>query len=835
MDDDSPFRLAVPLTAREQDILALLAEDLSDREIAARLFVAHSTVKWYNRQIFNKLGADNRQQAVERATALGLLGKSEAGRQRFHNLPVHVTPFIGRQRETGELVRLLQDDQQRLVTILAPGGMGKTRLAAELAYQLLPQYRDGVYFVQLTSVTTLEQIISTTAEALDYMFIPDHRLPKTQLLDFLADKQMLLILDNFEHLLDEAPFVNELLQASNQISVVVTSRERLHVQVETIFPLGGLDSAAGDEQQLTNVSDAVELFWQCAARAQPNFTANADASVVQICQFVEGMPLAIELAAAWVTALSPAEILTELRRNLDFLQSELRDVPARQRSIRAVFVTTWVRLGETEQQVFAKLSIFNGGFTREAAQAVTGAQLSDLSSLVNRALIVRDPHTNRFQIHELLRQYAFEVLQKSGLADTTTDAHCRYFAAFTDAWTRALKTPQQVNALYVLEADLENIRAAIEYAATHDRVDLLDHFSELWYFYEILGEYFEAETVFGSVLQRLEKTDGVTLGKFLAGQAHMLTRLGKREQARVYGQESLRLLRAKGALREAIFSLIVLSDYEVSAQDERRQHLDEGMRLAQTYQDEWAVLVLEFLYGYYGVYEQKDLKGARERFIHCLQMAEAQGNVWAMTFILRLLALVASLENQPDNARQLLENSLIQARKIRQRLQIVEALTGLAGLAVNERNFPLAQRLLEECLELERRTGRVQKVAILYALLGNVERRQARFASAQTYLTEALRLVAPTSDTVDKLEVLYYVAELLSDTDQKPQTVELLGFISERAKHSRLPLEAIEWFEPAVSQLREELSADVYEPAFERGRTLTFDAIAARFADQPMP
>lgn len=828
MDDDAPIYLPTALTGREREILALLAEDLSDREIAERLVVAYSTVKWYNRQIFNKLGVDNRQQAVARAFTIGLLGTSEIA-QPFRSLPVQLTPFVGRKREVSALTSLIQDEQRRLITILAPGGMGKTRLATEVAHKLLPHFRDGVYFVPLTAVTTLDQIISTTAEVLDYTFVPDRRSPKTQLFDFLADRHLLLILDNFEHLLEEAPLVSELLQASSGVSVIVTSRERLHLQAETIFPLGGLDAVEYDEQS-ADVGDAVKLFMQCAARAQPYTVTNGDASIHQICRFVEGMPLAIELAAAWVTALSPAEILGELRRNLDFLQTELRDVPLRQRSIRAVFVTTWERLGETEQQVFAKLSVFNGGFTREAAQAVTGAQANDLSSLVNRALIVRDPHTNRFQIHELLRQYAFEELRKSGLAEATADAHCRHFADFTTVWTSALKTPQQVKALEVIEAELGNIRAALEHAAAHDRVDLLDPFSELWYFYEILGMYFEAETVFDTVIRRLEKTDSITLGKFLASQTHILTRLGKREQARVYGQESLRLLREKKALRETIFSLILLSDYELSTQDERKLLLDEGMRLAQTYRDKWAILVLEFLYSFYGVYEQRDLQGARERLIRCLQMAEEQGNVWAMTFILRLLALVASLENQPDNARQLLEASLVQARKIRQRLQIIDALTGLAELAVAEGNFPRAQQLLVESLELERRMGRVQRVALLYALLSDVERRQTRYASAQAYLTEALRLVVPTSDTVDKLEVLSHAVKLLSDTGQKPQAVELLGFICERAKHSRLPLEATEWFELLASRLREELP-DAYELALERGRTLTIDMITARLAD----
>lgn len=407
---------SVRLSQREHDILELLAENRSDREIAVHLTLAYSTVKWYNRQIFNKLGVDNRQQAVERAFDLGWLEPPQSAHDPDHNLPKPLTLFVGRLKELEDLTRLLIDPHTRLVTILAPGGMGKTRLALATAQSVLGQFANGIHFVPFAALTSPEHLVPTIASAIGFQFSPDRRMPKQQLIDYLRTKQILLVLDNFEHLTEGAALVAELLSAAPELKVLVTSRERLKLEWETVYPLGGLPYPEQDGKTDVLAYDAVQLFMERAQRANSRFTTRDAADIVRICQLVQGMLLAIELAGAWCAMLSPAEIVAEITRSADFLRTTSRNVPERLQSVRTMFEATWRRLSDDERQVFRRLSVFRGGFTRESAQVVVGADLRTLAGLVDKALLWYQPESGRYSIHELLRQYAAEQLAAAGEA-----------------------------------------------------------------------------------------------------------------------------------------------------------------------------------------------------------------------------------------------------------------------------------------------------------------------------------------------------------------------------------------------------------------------------------
>ncbi|HEU5102111.1 MAG TPA: single-stranded DNA-binding protein, partial [Roseiflexaceae bacterium] len=311
----------------------------------------------------------------------------------------------------------------RLITIVGPGGMGKTRLALAVAQSMLDVqiqtdstsvqassikhqiYADGVYFVALAPLRASEHIVSGIAEAIDLRFRADKRLPKQQLLDYLRHKQLLLVLDNFEHLQSGAELMLELLQECPGLRMLVTSREQLQLNSETLFVLESmaLPSAATLPDVLSY--SAVQLFVETARRVRPKFTPTATnaQAIVRICQLVGGMPLGIILAAAWVEVLSCDEIVTELSQGFDFLESELRDLPERQRSMRAVLAQSWQRLTEAERAVFMRLAVFRGGFTRVAAQHVAGASVRMLSNFVNKSLLQCEPN-RRYTMHEFLRQ-----------------------------------------------------------------------------------------------------------------------------------------------------------------------------------------------------------------------------------------------------------------------------------------------------------------------------------------------------------------------------------------------------------------------------------------------
>lgn len=382
-----------------------------------------------------------------------------------NNLPPDPTPFIGREDELCRIAAFLDDPGTRLVTIIGPGGIGKTRLALAAAASMLSKspFADGVYFVSLAPVAELEAMLSLIAETVGYPLQSDRRTAAQQLIDYFRQKSMLLVLDNFEHLLSAATFITDLLPQAPQVTVLATSRERLNLYEEQQYLLDGL--AVPDKQTAFSGSDypAADLFVHSARRRRPDFHISpADLPhLATICRLVEGMPLGLELAATWTEILPLREIATEIRHNLDFLETTVRNMPIRHRSMRAVFDASWRRLGETEQRIFAQLSVFRGGCTAAAAKAVTGASLKTLASLVKQSLLRPSPEAGRYDIHELLRQYAAGKLQEAAAeAKHARRRHAAYYCAFLQEREPDLKGARQQAALAEIEADLENANAA---------------------------------------------------------------------------------------------------------------------------------------------------------------------------------------------------------------------------------------------------------------------------------------------------------------------------------------------------------------------------------------
>ena len=332
---------------------------------------------------------------------------------------------------------------------------------------------------------------------------------------------MLLLLDSYEHLLEGAGLVSEVLKTAPEVKVLVTSRARLNVGGEHRFPVAGMDYP--DPETLAPGSDAairydaVQLFLQGAHRAKPGFdlTGSNLRGVLRICRLVEGMPLAIRLAAPWVAMLSPEEIATELTHSLDLLATDRRDVPLRQRSVRATLDYTWRLLTEHQRGLMQGLSIFRGGFTQEAARAVAGATLRDLMALVEKSLLHRAPAPlgalrtrGRYEIHELLRQYAEEKLDQAPSALTgARDRHCAHYCRALAGWCADLKGPRHKTAIAEMRADQENARAAWEWAVATRRVDRVDQALEgLCRFYDSRGSFQEGEAALRVAADKLSAT-----------------------------------------------------------------------------------------------------------------------------------------------------------------------------------------------------------------------------------------------------------------------------------------------------------------------------------------
>lgn len=418
---------------------------------------------------------------------------AHAGNGRLHhNLPTQLTPFVGRVREVAEIMAHLQQPDRRLLTLIGPGGMGKTRLALEVARTLLGSYADGIFFISMAPLTSAAALVPAIVTALD-LNLPGANVEKS-LLHFLRSKRMLLILDNVEHLPDAVSTVVNLLEEAPGVQIMATSRERLNLQGEQRYYVQPLLFQSTQSLEAGLATDAVRLFSQCAMRVNPAFRIDATTlpAVLHICQLVEGMPLGLEMAAAQSEWLALAEIAREIEAHSDFLATDWADVPVRQRSMRAVFTWSWQLLDEQDQQTFCRLSIFRGGFTREAAIAITSAPLRSLINLVNKSLLyVSYTQTTaaRYQVHELLRQFGAEQLDALPAARAAVEArHSAYYLTLLAEREERLARHEPRQAAAEIQQELDNIRSAWAHAAAATDIALLARSANvLMRYYELTG------------------------------------------------------------------------------------------------------------------------------------------------------------------------------------------------------------------------------------------------------------------------------------------------------------------------------------------------------------
>jgi len=785
------------LTWREQEILLLLAERLTNREIANRLHLAESTVKDYVGKILSKLYVKNRREAVERAKALGLLDGDPKPVVRLPTyLPAEPTPFIGRRDELEKVSRHLAGT--RLLTLIGPGGIGKTRLALKAAGEAAGDFEDGCFYVSLAPIRSVEHIVQTIAEAVRFP-LSTHEDPRHQLLRYLRKRQLLLVIDNFEHLLDGAGIVGEMLQAAPAVKILATSRERLNLQSETIITVGGMafpDQAGSID---TQNYDAITLFVQRASKVRPGFDPSPEElkQIVYICQIVQGMPLAIELATAWLHILNVDEIAWELEKGLDILSAEVRDAPERHRSIRAVFDYSWSLLDQSERKIFMRLSVFRGGFTREAAQQVSGATLQLLAGLVNKSFLSHDPNSGRLEIHELLRQYAQERLEGTPEAGLSAqEAHAAYYAEFMGKRGPRLKDDRQMLALAEIEADIENVRGAWRYYSDQKNAPQMWLFVYgLWQLYWVRGWNYAGMELFeeaARVLGGEEDENSVALRALaMAFQAYFMAWLGLSERGYELARESVEILEKLNypeALGFAYDSLVV------------------------------------------NAYFLNRITEEAEAIRRMFQIATEIDDKQLLTFSLYAASMTALIKEDYAKAKRLAVSSLNLNEEIGDVIGLTFPLIALGHVAFAREEYGEAIRFFHRCLNISEEVDFYWAMANASKYLGKVALSVDELEEAEKYLVQSLKITDEIGFVRDIINLFYDFACLRVAQDNLEGAAELLALVIQhpasqqfRGLEGRIRDSARE----LLAQLEDELSPEIYAADLERGRESELDGIIA--------
>jgi predicted ATPase/DNA-binding CsgD family transcriptional regulator len=623
------------------------------------------------------------------------------------HLPVSVTPFIGRQSDLAAILELFKDSTIRLVTILGVGGVGKTRLALELANMLQNQFQNDTRFIPLAQLGTVDEFLPTLAEKLGVQLPPGGDLQQA-VLDYLNNKNMLLIFDNFEHLLDEAVLVREILTVGTQVRALVTSREKLNLECETLYHLQGLDLPPEDSPRNLDDFDSIHLFVQKAKQARPGFSLNVEnaPAILRICRLVDGLPLGILLAAAWVEYFSPAEIAGQLCCNLDFLTHETRDGSPRHNNLRAVFASSYGRLDDHQRAVFRKLTIFRGGFNLIAAEAVVGADLRTLIALVDKSMLWRNPDTGRYDMHELLRQYGGEELTLAGERDDALASHARYYSEFVYQREPTIISHLQGTALDEVQADFENIRLAL-YSAIEKRDFVTVHkmIPGLYAFCDMRTRYYEGETIFRMAMEGVAPLAGeepsTTWALALLSWYDMRVYIEPFESYGAVTAKTQSCLKASTSKQDAegiAISHILLGAITEDQLDFKTaiQHYKQGMQSCPMLDD---VYWINMRVGLSYLADQK-YQQAIQAFQVCLQRGRETGERVKAGWSLLNLGDTLILQGKPDEAEGYLKQAHELFHEVDTMAGIMCSKYSLSRIAIKRNQLPRAQKLAEEAHQI---------------------------------------------------------------------------------------------------------------------------------------
>lgn len=704
-----------------------------------------------------------------------------------HTLPPPITPFVGREAELAEIGRLMGDEKCRLLTLTGSGGIGKSRLALQAAVEQLETFADGVFFVSLAEAPSAAFLVSTVAAALG---LEDGETAGDGLLSWLCERELLLLLDNFEHLLPEgASLVGQIMRQAPGVTLLVTSRERLNVQGEWLFTVGGMSAEAD-----SGLSDGVALFVESAQRAQHDFRlteGNRDA-VARICRLVDGLPLAIELAAAWVQTISCAEIVEQLEQGSAVLRSQWHDAPERHRSVAAVFDHSWQRLTAEEQRALAQLSVFRGGFRQRAAAEVAGASLEILRRLGDRSLLQRDA-TGRYRLHELLHRYAASKLADGGWTAEAEERHLAFYLALAEEGDSHLQGPQMVRWLERLDAERHNLRAALERGLRQPgkgRVMGLRLAVASWQFWYRRGYLTEGR-------------------EWLAQALEVVTA----EETELYAA----LHHGAGVLAWN------QGDYLAA-----HEHYEESLALRRQMGDEQGVAALLNNLGNLAL-DQGQYAQARAYLEESVEIKRRLGHQVGIATSLANLGVVAYEQGDHEAARAFLEKSVLIKRSLGDNSSVAIPLGTLGAIAVEQGDLQAAEGLLQESLALKREAGDRWGVAMTLADLGLLALQRGRFGEARVVMAESLALRRQLDDAWSLAHGLQCVGRLAVMEGRAEEGARLWGAAQALNEEIGVPLAGSErrQYEMMRDMAVAHIGAEAFEREYGMGRVLSLSQALA--------